>query len=137
MENIFTQSNETQVQVQVQVRVQAQVHSMVKPRKPQSKAKQLEEWRSILSNEAGDELRSKRWGSRALLRIYGMQEADEQLAGETRRRNGVGFTPADAKILGSLARQLQERGWLSQKQWAIVWKRLGKYAGQLMRSRGE
>ena len=130
MGNIFTQSNETQVQVQ------AQVHSMAKPRKP-SKAKQLEEWRSILSNEAGDELRSKRWGSRALLRIYGMQEADEQLAGETRRRNGVGFTPADAKILGSLARQLQERGWLSQKQWAIVWKRLGKYAGQLMRSRGE
>lgn len=125
MENIFTQSNETQVQVQ------AQVHSMAKP----SKAKQLEEWRSILSNEVGDEGKSKRWGSRALLRIYAAQEADEQLAGETRRRNGVGFTPADAKILGSLAKQLQERGFLSQKQWAIVWKRLGKYAGQLMRNR--
>ena len=46
MENIFTQSNETQV------------HSMAKP----SKAKQLEEWRSILSNEVGDEGKSKRWG---------------------------------------------------------------------------
>ena len=126
--------DETQVQVQAQVQVQ--VHSMAKL-KPKSKAEQVKEWRSILSNEAGDELRSKRWGSRALLRIYAAQEADEQLAGETRRRNGVGFTPADAKILGSLARQLQERGWLSQKQWVIVWKRLGKYAGQLMRSRGE
>ena len=51
MENIFTQSNETQVQ--------AQVHSMAKL---QSKAKQLEEWRSILSNEVGDEGKSKRWG---------------------------------------------------------------------------
>ena len=60
MENIFTQSNETQVQVQAQVQVQ--VHSMAKPRKLQSKAKQLEEWRSILSNEVGDEGKSKRWG---------------------------------------------------------------------------
>ena len=30
--------------------------------KPPSKARQLEEWRSILSNEAGDEGKSKRWG---------------------------------------------------------------------------
>ena len=41
-----------------ETQVQAQVHSMAKP----SKAKQLEEWRSILSNEVGDEGKSKRWG---------------------------------------------------------------------------
>jgi hypothetical protein len=100
--------------------------------KPTKKA-ELETWKSILSNEVGDEPRSRAWCRRALLRIYSNQEADEQLVADTTKRNGVGFTPADAPILTSLAKQMQQRGWLSAKQWEILYKLLPKYAGQLQR----
>ena len=98
-----------------------------------SKKAQIIEWRGILSNEVGDEPRSRAWCKRALLRIYSNQEADEQLTADTTKRNGIGFTPADAPILTSLAKQMLERNWLSVKQWEILYKLLPKYAGQLQR----
>ncbi len=98
-----------------------------------SKKAQIIEWRAILSNQVSDEHRSRAWCKRALLRIYANQEADEQLIADTTKRNGIGFTPADAPILTSLAKQMLERNWLSPKQWEILYKLLPKYAGQLQR----
>lgn len=98
-----------------------------------SKKMVVAEWKSILSNQISDEPRSRAWCRRALLRIYSNQEADEQLIADTTKRNGVGFTPADAPILTSLAKQMLERNWLSLKQWEILYKLLPKYARQLQR----
>ena len=98
-----------------------------------SRHEQLAEWKAILSNSVDDEPRSRAWCRRALLRIYANQEADEQLLADTTKRNGIGFTPADAPILTSLAKQMLERNWLSVKQWEILYKLLPKYARQLQR----
>ena len=98
-----------------------------------SKKEELAEWKQILSNQVSDTHRSRAWCRRALLRIYANQELDEQLIADTTKRNGVGFTPADAPILTSLAKQVLERNWLSVKQWEILYKLLPKYARQLQR----
>ena len=76
-------------------------------------------------------LNSRKWLGRALLALYARQTDDEQDADSTKWHNSVGFSGFDAEILSSLARQYNERGTLSQKQWAICEKRLLKYAGQL------
>ena len=97
------------------------------------KKAELETWKSILSNQISDTPRSRAWCRKALLHIYANQELDEQLIADTTKRNGVGFTPADAPILTSLAKQMLERNWLSVKQWEILYKLLPKYARQLQR----
>ena len=98
-----------------------------------SKKMVVAEWKAILSNQVSDTPRSRAWCRRALLRIYANQELDEQLVADTTKRNGIGFTPADAPILTSLAKQMLERNWLSVKQWEILYKLLPKYARQLQR----
>ena len=98
-----------------------------------SKKAEQELWKSILSNQISDTPRSRAWCRRALLRIYSNQELDEQLVADTTKRNGIGFTPADAPILTSLAKQMLERNWLSPRQWEILYKLLPKYARQLQR----
>jgi hypothetical protein len=98
-----------------------------------NKKDELAEWKAILSNQISDTPRSRAWCRRALLRIYSNQEADERLLADTTKRNGIGFTPADAPILTCLAKQMLERNWLSVKQWEILYKLLPKYARQLQR----
>lgn len=99
-----------------------------------SSAKQeLHLWKHILGNQVDDEPRSRAWCKRALLRVYANQERDEQAAANVTKRNGIGFTPADAKLLTSLAEQIQQRDWLSPGQWEILYKLLPKYARQLQR----
>jgi DNA-binding transcriptional regulator YiaG len=80
------------------------------------------------------------WAIRGCLAIYAKQTADEREAEQTREDNGVGFTGTDAEILSSFAKQIQR--WeqdkrfpspLSDKQLAILHKRMPKYAGQLLR----
>ena len=98
-----------------------------------NKKDELAEWKSVLSNQVSDTTRSRAWCRRALLRVYANQELDERLLADTTKRNGIGFTPADAPILTSLAKQMLERNWLSVKQWEILYKLLPKYARQLQR----
>lgn len=93
----------------------------------------LAEWKQVLGNKVGDEMRSRAWCKRALLRIYANQELDEQQAATVIKRNGVGFTPADAKLLTSFAEQLKRGGALSPKQWQALYAAMPKYAGQLRR----
>ena len=70
---------------------------------------------------------------KAMLRIYEYQTVDEQVCGDVTSQNGVGFVITDSEILTSLSKQYLKNGRLSEKQVAIIFKKIGKYAGQLLR----
>lgn len=78
-----------------------------------------------------------RWAQRALLAIYRNQTADEQVQGEVKHHNAMGFRCMDSHILTSFADQLQYRGSLSPKQMAIVHRKMPIYARQLMKFYGD
>lgn len=67
----------------------------------------------------------------AMLRIFEYQTAEEQANGTTYVYNGVGFAGNDAGILTSFCKQYQKKGYLSDKQHGLLFKKIGKYAGQL------
>ena len=71
------------------------------------------------------------WSLRALDKIYQNQTADEQSSGHTHYYNDVGFTGVDAEILTSFAEQLKSRGFLTEKQMRIVFKKMPKYWKQI------
>lgn len=73
------------------------------------------------------------WAKAALVRIYDNQTECEKNAEETIVQNGIGFTGGDARLLTSFAEWYKSHGWLSPKQMAYVFRKIGKYAGQLMR----
>ena len=75
---------------------------------------------------------SKKWSQHALLKIYEYQTREEQEIQRTHDHNGVGFTGVDGEILSSFAEQLKRRGDLSEKQMAIVYKKMPKYWHQVM-----
>jgi hypothetical protein len=81
----------------------------------------------MLATEAG-------WASRAITLLYGFQTATEQEAQATAERNGAGFNGTDAFILSSFAEQIAKGRTLSPKQLAIAYKKLPKYAGQVVAS---
>ena len=74
----------------------------------------------------------QRWAVRALVRIYNNQTEDEQAAEMTNHHNGIGFTGADAEILSSFAKQVLKGRQLSAKQMAILFRKMPRYARQLM-----
>lgn len=77
--------------------------------------------------------------ARALVVLNERQTSVEQSAESTINHNGVGFTPADARMGTSMAQFYARRGYLTEKQLAYwkkpnvrgVW-RICKYAGQLL-----
>lgn len=77
--------------------------------------------------------------ARALVVLNERQTLTEQSAESTINDNGVGFTPADARMGTSMAQFFAKRGYLTEKQLAYwkkpnvrgVW-RICKYAGQLL-----
>ena len=68
---------------------------------------------------------------RALLAIYERQTQDEQDLGDTRERNGVGFTGWDGELLSSYAEQLLGGINLSRSQFDVLQRRMVKYGKQL------
>jgi hypothetical protein len=74
-----------------------------------------------------------KWATRAIVRLFELQTADEQMAEVTAVHNGQGFNGTDAKILSSFAKQVLAGRTLSPKQLNIAFKKLPKYAGQLMK----
>lgn len=83
-------------------------------------------------------LSDDKWLEHALLALYSKQTTEEQKQQMTKDENGRGFNGRDAELLSSFAKQLKERGWLSNKQKAICRRWLMKYAGQLVRiAKGE
>lgn len=76
---------------------------------------------------------------RGLLALYARQTADEQQTGVTREHNGMGFGAFDAEFLTSCAQQILTNRWgrpegqrLTQRQFAIVRKKVRRYVGQLV-----
>lgn len=76
---------------------------------------------------------NKVWATKALVRIYQEnQTVDEQVAKTTSHDNGIGFSGCDAEFLSSLAEQYLRRGNLSDKQMSFVFKKMPKYARQVV-----
>jgi len=73
-----------------------------------------------------------RWALHGLTKIFEFQTAAEQEYETTCEYNGVGFTGADGEILTSFAKQYINRKWLSEKQMAIVMKKMPKYWKQII-----
>lgn len=69
----------------------------------------------------------------ALKNLYAQQTADEQRAGETKLHNNAGFNGADSRFLSSVSEFLIRRGYLTDKQKAVVRRKLVKYTKQLTR----
>ena len=69
---------------------------------------------------------------KGLMRIYANQTESEQSSGIVISNNGIGFVHVDSEILTSFAKQFEERGILSEKQLEILYKKMPKYAGQLI-----
>jgi RNA-binding protein YhbY len=69
--------------------------------------------------------------SKALLKLYEYQTADEQKSEYTFEVNNVGFNSVDSNILTSFAKQLERKKLLSTKQLTVARKKLNKYCFQL------
>ena len=74
-----------------------------------------------------------RWAIRGLVRIYEYQTSQEQSSEHTIESNGVGFNGTDGTILTSFAKFYLKYNRLSDKQMVYVFKKMPKYAGQLLR----
>ena len=76
---------------------------------------------------------NKVWATKALVRIYQENQTnDEQVNKMTSHDNGIGFTGVDAAFLSSLAEQYLRRGNLSDKQMGFVFRKMPKYARQVI-----
>ena len=72
------------------------------------------------------------WALKGLTEIYARQTANEQSSGFTSEDNGIGFSGCDAEILSSFAVRYQQWGDLSDKQMALLFKKMPRYAGQII-----
>ena len=68
---------------------------------------------------------------KGLVRIYECQTDSERTYDNTIEDNGIGFSGCDGEILTSIANQFLKWGSITEKQFAIVKKKMVKYAGQL------
>jgi len=73
----------------------------------------------------------KNWAIKGMLKIYEFQTATEQAIGTTRDHNNVGFSGCDAEILSSFCEQVKKGRNLSDKQMALVFKKMPRYWKQL------
>lgn len=67
----------------------------------------------------------------SLIQVYNKQTASEQVAGETKEHNGVGFNGVDAGFLSSCAEFYKKANFLTPKQMTMVRKKMMKYAKQV------
>ena len=70
---------------------------------------------------------------RGVYRIFQLQTSMEQSSETTHNDNGVGFSAYDAKFLTSLAKQVRDRGTLTDNQILFARPKIIKYAKQLTR----
>ena len=90
-----------------------------------TRQEQLEVYRGMLKTD-------NRWAGRALTVLWERQTAGEQAAWVTTEHNAQGFSAWDAELGSSLAVQLRDHGWLTERQWRAAHRMLPKYAGQMM-----
>lgn len=76
---------------------------------------------------------NKAWALRGLVRIFQENQTFEEQSHEsTIVDNGIGFTGADGEFLSSIAKQVTTRKFVSDKQMAIVHKKMPKYWKQII-----
>ena len=68
----------------------------------------------------------------ALQRLYEFQLEDDRDEARGKHRNGRGFDRLDREILTFFAEQLLKNKSLSEKHMRIIFRRIPKYAGQLI-----
>ena len=73
----------------------------------------------------------RNWAVKGMLKIYEFQTASEQAAGTTKENNNVGFSGCDAEILSSFCQQVLKGRIMSDKQMALVFKKMPRYWKQL------
>ena len=74
----------------------------------------------------------RNWALRALEVVYANQTEDEKESQSAADLNGEGFTGIDGEILSSFAEQYEKWNRLSEKQMAIVMKKMSKYWKQVL-----
>lgn len=89
---------------------------------------------TILSELVKHNLKTKpSWAIRAMVRIFEENQVEEEQASEdTFFINGIGFSGADAAILSSFSKQVLNGRTLSEKQLAIVMKKVHRYTRQVI-----
>lgn len=70
---------------------------------------------------------------RGIVRIYGLQTAEEQITEATIEHNGVGFSGADSRLGSYYAKWVMGGNHLSGKHLERARKMAKKYSGQLVR----
>lgn len=83
-----------------------------------------------------EEIRTKiqqdpRWTERAVLVLFEHQTEDEKRADAALKRNGIGFSGADARLMSYYAKWLLAKNHLTGKHLERAQKVVSKYAGQL------
>lgn len=74
-----------------------------------------------------------KWAIRGMLAIYKYQTEQEKASEQTIEDNGIGFSGCHGTIFSSFSEQYNKKGFLSDRQVAIVMKGMPRYAGQLIR----
>jgi len=75
----------------------------------------------------------KAWAIRGMIAIFRYQTEQEKAVDTTVEDNGIGFSGSDAFILSVFSKSYQKYNNLTDKQMAIVFKKMPKYASQLIR----
>ena len=97
----------------------------------------LKQAREIVRNKLLD-INDPKWLVAGMLAIFKRQTATEQQNEMTKDHNSRGFNATDAEILTSFSKQWQRQNWLSDKQLAIMRRKMVKYAAQLVQvARGQ
>ena len=86
--------------------------------------------RQFVKNELGT---NKTWALKALTKVLEKQTESEQNMETTTDANGVGFSGFDGEIMTSIAKQYIRKGYLSNKQMTIVFKKMPKYWNQILK----
>lgn len=76
---------------------------------------------------------NQQWAIKAMVRIYDEnQTTEEKQSQDTIHDNGIGFSGADSFILSSFSEQVKAGRNMSDKQMAIIFKKMKKYATQVI-----
>jgi len=97
------------------------------------------DWKELTDDECWEYFNhmiqtNTQWLRRAVVAIFNHQTTDEQVAGQTKHRNGVGFNGLDAEIMTNIAQRIiANRRSLTEREVTAARKTMRKYVRQLVR----
>jgi hypothetical protein len=78
-------------------------------------------------------IENDKWLYRAILALFNKQTSDEKRIGDTKYRNNVGFSGADARLLTYYANYIIRFGQLNEYHKKIARNKILKYSNQLVK----